>query len=208
MKKPVAARRAEILDTTCAVVRERGFGATRVQDVAGRLGVSTGLIHYHFENKDHLLAEAFAHAARLDIERFPEALDQPTPVAALAHAIALYAPEGGDSSWPMWIDAWGEAQRNARLRAISQELDLAWMGLLKQVVERGVASGDFVCPDPHATAWRLAAVLDGLAIEAVVHAQNVARNELVSWVAHLAAAELGIDAGVLLELVGAARGAD
>lgn len=206
MKKPVAARRAEILDTTCAVVRERGFGATRVQDVAGRLGVSTGLIHYHFENKDHLLAEAFAHAARLDMERFPEALDQPTALDALAHAIALYAPEGGDSSWPMWIDAWGEAQRNERLRAISQELDLAWMGLLKQVIERGVEAGEFSCDDPHATAWRLAAVLDGLAIEAVVHEKNVARTELLNWAAHLAAAELHIDAATLLKRIRAARG--
>lgn len=205
MKKPVAARRAEILDTTCAVVRERGFGATRVQDVAGRLGVSTGLIHYHFENKDHLLAEAFAHAAHLDIERFPEALDQPTALGSLAHAIALYAPEGGDSSWPMWIDAWGEAQRNDRLRAISQELDLAWMRLLEQVIERGVGSGDFVCPDPHATAWRLAALLDGLAIEAVVHEENVARTELVAWTTHFAAAELQIDAAALLAEIRAAR---
>lgn len=205
MKKPVAARRAEILDTTCAVVRERGFGATRVQDVAGRLGVSTGLIHYHFENKDQLLAEAFAHAAHLDMERFPEALDQPTALAALAHAIALYAPEGGDSSWPMWIDAWGEAQRNERLRAISQELDLAWMRLLEQVIERGVEAGDFVCADPRATAWRLAALLDGLAIETVVHETNVARAELVSWTTHLAAAELQIDAPTLLTAIRAAR---
>jgi len=205
VKKPVAERRAEILDTTCAVVRERGFGATRVQDVAKRMGVSTGLIHYHFENKDHLLAEAFAHAARLDIERFPEALGQPTSLGALAHAIALYAPEGGDSSWPMWIDAWGEAQRNERLRKISQELDLAWTSLLEQVIERGVEVGEFVCADPHATAWRLAAVLDGLAIEAVVHEQNVARSELVSWATHLAAAELQIDAEPLRRRVRAAR---
>lgn len=205
MKKPVAARRAEILDATCDAIRERGFGPTRVQDVAGRLGVSTGLIHYHFENKDQLLAEAFAHAARRDMERFPEALDAPTAFDALARAIALYAPEGGDSSWPMWIDAWGEAQRNDRLRAISQELDIAWVGLLKAVVERGLETGEFVCVDPHATAWRIAAVLDGLAIEAVIHEKNVARTELLTWATHLAGVELQIDAADLLSRVRAAR---
>ena len=40
----VEERRAEILETTCQVVVERGFAATRVSDVANKLGVSTGLI--------------------------------------------------------------------------------------------------------------------------------------------------------------------
>lgn len=205
MKKPAAARRAEILEATCAVVSERGFGATRVQDVAKRLGVSTGLIHYHFDQKDQLLAEAFAYAARLDMDRFPEVLGQETSLDALAHAIALYAPKDTDSSWPIWIDGWGEAQHNSRLRAISQELDLAWTTLLEQVIERGVEAGDFVCPAPHASAWRLAAVLDGLAIESVTHQQNVASSELFEWVAHLAAAEVQIDAAELLSRIHAAR---
>ena len=62
-KASVEERRNEILETTCLVVIERGFAATRVIDVAQRLGVSTGLIHYHFDSKDHLLAEAFEYAA-------------------------------------------------------------------------------------------------------------------------------------------------
>ena len=34
-----------------------------MQDVAKRLDVSTGLIHYHFDNKDALLSAAFQLAA-------------------------------------------------------------------------------------------------------------------------------------------------
>ena len=58
----VEERRAEILETTCQVVVERGFAATRVADVANKLGISTGLIHYHFDSKDQLIAEAFQYA--------------------------------------------------------------------------------------------------------------------------------------------------
>ena len=68
VKKPtVAERRDEILETTCEVVIERGFAATRIADVAKRLGVSSSLIHYHFDSKEQLLAEAFAHYARKDV---------------------------------------------------------------------------------------------------------------------------------------------
>ena len=47
----VEERRTEILDVTCQVVIERGFAATRIADIAHKLGVSTGLIHYHFDSK-------------------------------------------------------------------------------------------------------------------------------------------------------------
>ena len=68
VKKPtVAERRAEILEITCEVVIERGFAATRIADVAKRLGVSSSLTHYHFDSKEQLLAEAFAHYARKDV---------------------------------------------------------------------------------------------------------------------------------------------
>jgi AcrR family transcriptional regulator len=52
----VAQRRAEILDAAVGVVLERGFAGTRVIDVADALDISTGLVHYHFDSKDELLA--------------------------------------------------------------------------------------------------------------------------------------------------------
>ena len=185
------------------MVAERGFGATRVMDVANRLGVSTGLIHYHFDSKDFLLAEAFASAAQRDIDLFPELLDAPTATDALARAIALYTPVAGDS-WSIWIDAWGEAQRNETLHAISREFDTAWVGLLQQIVERGVDAGEFVCSDSRGAANRIAALLDGLAVEVVVHDKSVTPRELVAWIAHLAAFELQIDAADLVRLINAA----
>ena len=72
----VEQRRIEILETTCQVVVERGFAATRVSDVASRLGVSTGLIHYHFDSKEMLLAEALRYAAEQDIARLEQELEQ------------------------------------------------------------------------------------------------------------------------------------
>jgi AcrR family transcriptional regulator len=68
VKKPtVAERRNEILETTCAVVIERGFAGTRIADVAKRLDVSSSLIHYHFDSKEQLLAEAFDYYANKDV---------------------------------------------------------------------------------------------------------------------------------------------
>ena len=67
-KQNAETRRLDILETACAVVIERGFAATRISDVASRLGVSSSLIHYHFESKEALLAAAFEHYARKDVD--------------------------------------------------------------------------------------------------------------------------------------------
>ncbi len=65
----VEQRRAEILEATRRVVLARGFGHTRIADVAAELGVSTGLIHYHFASKDALLAETLRVKAWLAVSR-------------------------------------------------------------------------------------------------------------------------------------------
>ena len=62
-------RREEILRATCREVIARGFASTRVGDVAAALGVSTGLVFYHFTNKETLLGEAFRYAAGEDLDR-------------------------------------------------------------------------------------------------------------------------------------------
>lgn len=193
MKKDVAVRRAEILDTTCQVVIERGFAGTRISDVAHRLGVSTGLIHYHFDSKDQLLAETFAHAAQEDLTRLREDVAAAeTVVDQLDAAFAMFGPEDGHPSWWLWIDAWGEALRIPELNEISRSLDVEWKDVLESVIRDGITAGAVTCADPRASAWRLAALIDGLAVQVTVHQGVITGAELIDWVRAAAVAELGL----------------
>ncbi len=200
VKKPtVEERRNEILEVTCEVVIERGFAATRIADVAKRLGVSSSLIHYHFDSKEQLLAEAFAHYARKDLAEMVGEIDAaPTSVAQLDRAIQNYVPEGsGDVEWMLWIDGWGEALRNPMMRKISQELDVQSAELLARVIERGVERGEFACDDPMAAATRLTAVVDGLAVQFAAHDGMMTRDQLIDHVRTLAAWEVGLEPDAL-----------
>lgn len=194
-KQAVETRRTEILDTTCEVVIERGFAATRISDVAKRLDVSNSLIHYHFDSKESLLAEAFAHYARKDLAEM-EAYIQAAPTATerLARLIQNYVPVGSDDlEWMLWIDAWGEALRNPLMKRISQELDDQSITLLQRVIDDGVASGEFSCPDSSASALRLTGLIDGLAVQYAAHRGVLTRESLLSTVTWLASTEVGAD---------------
>jgi AcrR family transcriptional regulator len=189
----VEERRNEILEVTCQVVIERGFGATRIADVADRLGVSTGLIHYHFESKDQLLADAFRWAAEADLARLNAEVDRAeTAVEGIERMIRLYSHVEAEPGWMLWIDGWGEALRNPTLQRISQQLDLQWQQVLADIVRRGVADGEFTCADPDAMAWRLTALLDGLGLQMTVHEGLLSRDQLLRYVHTAAASELGM----------------
>ena len=195
MKKPtVAERRNEILETTCEVVIERGFAGTRIADVAKRLEVSSSLIHYHFDSKEQLLAEAFEHYANKDVaETEGEIENAPTALGKLERVIQNYVPEGSDDvEWMLWIDGWGEALRNPMMRKISQQLDEQSIELLARIIRTGVESGEFNCPDPNASAMRLTALVDGLAVQFAAHDGMMNRDQLIDHVRFAAAAEIGV----------------
>ncbi len=190
----VEQRRAEILNATRDVVLRLGFGGTRVRDVADELGVSNGLIHYHFASKDELLAETLRFAANDDIARLEEAVDTARPaLERFDRMLRNYLPGPGDVSWRLWIDAWGEALRNENLKEISQELDEAWVALLERVIRDGVHEGAFTCENPRASAWRIAALMDGLGLQVVLHRSTMSRTQMLEHARTLAAIELGLE---------------
>ncbi len=193
-KQTVEERRAEILEVTCQVVIERGFAGTRISDVAKRLDVSSSLIHYHFDSKEQLLAEAFAHYAQNDLaEMEGEIASVPTAIAQLDRLIQNMVPEGSDDmEWMLWIDGWGEALRNPMMKKISQQLDEQTTDLLERVLKAGVESGEFTCTSPESSAIRLTALVDGLAIQFAAHDGMMDRRQLIDHVRTVAAAEVGL----------------
>jgi AcrR family transcriptional regulator len=192
-RRTVDVRREEILRATVEQVAATGFAETRVADVAGALGVSTALVFYHFESKDRLLSEAFSYAAERDLEQLARIKGSDTaPVLRLRKMLSLYGPEGGQG-WTLWIEAWAAALRMPELQKVSRRLDVHWKDTVADVIREGVEAGDFSCADPNGAAWRITAVIDGLAIQATVHKGVVSRATLTRWAWKVAAEELGID---------------
>ncbi|MGH8892291.1 MAG: TetR/AcrR family transcriptional regulator [Actinomycetes bacterium] len=192
-RRRVDVRREQILRATCDEVAKRGFANTRVADVADALGVSTGLVFYHFESKDALLSAAFGYAAGRDLERLDAAASGPgSALERLATILRMYGPEGEGAGWTLWIDAWAMALRSPDMAAVSQRLDVRWKDTVAQVIAEGVADGDLTCADPSAAAWRITAMLDGLAVQSTVHDGVLTPRQIDDWVRGCAAAELGV----------------
>lgn len=193
-RRKVEVRREEILRATCEEVARRGFANTRAADVASALGVSTGLIFYHFDSKDGLLSAAFAYAAQRDLQRLDAAASGTGSARRrLARILRMYGPEGTGAGWALWIDAWSAALRSPEMAEVSRELDVRWKDTVAAVIAQGVEAGEMTCADPNAAAWRITALIDGLAVQTTVHDKVLTRKQFNEWVRKTVANELGIE---------------
>ncbi|WP_204004470.1 TetR/AcrR family transcriptional regulator [Micromonospora lutea] len=183
-----------LLRTACDVIGQRGLANTRTADVAQAAGVSQALVFYHFATKERLLAQAFAYAVEQDLARLDAVTrSNSPPLTKLRRILRLYTPTGRATSWSMWIDGWAESLRTPELEKVSRKLDLRWRQDLATVISDGVDEGIFVCTDPAGAAWRISAVMDGLAVQLAVHDRVISRRQFGEWVRLVTARELGLD---------------
>jgi AcrR family transcriptional regulator len=176
------------------VILERGFANTRTADVAKAAGVSQALVFYHFSTKDALMTQAFTYAAEQDLARLQTVLDARVgPIEKLKRLLKLLAPQGRSNSWLIWIDGWAEALRVPALEKVSRRMDLRWKEGLVEVIAAGVADGSFKCEDPQGAAWRINCLIDGLAVQLMVHDKVISRRQAGEWIRSATAREVGLD---------------
>ncbi|PCG82817.1 TetR family transcriptional regulator [Streptomyces sp. WZ.A104] len=194
----VAERREELLRAAVEQIKIRGVCAVRIADVASVLGVSNALVLYHFSTKEKLVAAAFTYAAEADLSHLRKLLARrTTAVRRLRSAVRWYAPTGQAKGWRLWIEGWAAALRDPALREVAGDLDQKWKTELAKVIEEGAAAGEFRCEDPRSAAWRLTALLDGLAVQMTSYAGPLSRATMLRWTDEALARELGIDPAAL-----------
>jgi AcrR family transcriptional regulator len=198
VRQKVEVRREEILVATIKQIELNGMTSVRVSDVATSMGVSSGLIFYHFDTKDTLMIAALEHAVDRDLSRLDQVLTRSVGATdGLQRVLSSYGPTGAASSWRLWIDAWATALREPTIRKALRRLDNRWRTALETAITQGVAAGEFVCADPVATVARIGALLDGLSVAVLVY-RSVTRQQLRLWVRQATASELGLDPQALV----------
>ncbi|MFJ6658413.1 TetR/AcrR family transcriptional regulator [Streptomyces sp. NPDC091377] len=197
-RKQVVLRREEILDATVAQINQRGIGTTRVADVASALGVSSGLLHYHFATKELLIEAAFSHAAQREMDSLRRIVTRSgSALTRLKALLRLYLPTGQAPDWRLWIDGWAAGMRDTGLQDVMRAMDEQWKSSLTTLIQEGVDNDEFHCADPRTATWRITVFLDGLAVPLVARRGVLQKSEAAQWVREHVAAQLGIEAEAL-----------
>ena len=161
--------RERILAAAVAVLFDEGIDELRIARVAMAAGVSPALVHYHFDTREGLLAEAlvrcFTVVTRGDIsEHSGTAREQ------LVRKLDASLPSPGKRrrDWELWVELWQGAVHQPELRATTASvygrLTDSFAGLLADAAGREDRDG----PELAASARRLLALIDGLGVRALL----------------------------------------
>jgi TetR/AcrR family transcriptional regulator len=141
------ARPQELLEAALELFVERGFAATRAEDVAARAGVSKGTLYLYYPSKEELLKEVIrAHV----INQIAEGEDlisrfEGTTIELLALVLRLWWERIGETRASGIIKLMTSEVRN--FPEVAQfyvdEVIAPSNRLLAQVIERGVDRGEF-----------------------------------------------------------------
>ncbi len=140
------ARPGEILEAALDCFAERGYAATRLEDVAARAGVTKGTAYLYFKNKEELFKAVVSGYLVPAIEQLEGAARAPGPVSELLAKVArmffekVYSTRF--SALPKLVIA--EASNFPELaRFYLEEVVGRGRRLLTALLRRGIASGEF-----------------------------------------------------------------
>ena len=165
------ARRRAMLQAAAELISERGYGDTRIADVAKRAGTSSGLVIYYFGTRDRLLVDALRFSEETYYEAAATLLDdEPAFRRRLAMLVEWSCvpqmPGEVTGSWGLWLDLWSTALRHPEVREARVELDSRWRDLVERIVREGQEAGDVGTDvDPRRFALSFTVFLDGLSTQ-------------------------------------------
>ena len=137
-----AALKKQLLDAALFLVAGGGFNALTITAVAQRAGIATGAVYKHFESKAHLCAEVFRLATEKEVAVVREtALREGAPATRLLGTIetfAMRALRGRRLAYALIAEPVDTLVDAERLRYRQDYADI-----FRQLVEQGIASGDF-----------------------------------------------------------------
>lgn len=141
------ARPGEILAAASALFTEKGFAATRMDDVAQRAGVSKGTLYLYFPSKEELFKALVRTAIVPSVDRFAALV--PAFPGSAADLIRLIVTTVGTITRDPAIGAVpkvlvGEAGNFPDIaKFYADEVIGRALGVLAAIIDRGVASGEF-----------------------------------------------------------------
>jgi AcrR family transcriptional regulator len=192
-----AGARDRILAAAVRRIASDGIDDVRIARIAMDAGVSPALVHYHFDSRETLLAEAlnYSYARAGDARISTGELHAATHAERLRSMIGQCLPTTPElaEDWVLWVELWLRAVRHPELRPVAEELYGRLRDWFAEEIQAGVDSGEFgSATEVEAVADRTLALLDGFGIRTLIGDSHVPLARARAAVEESLAHDLGV----------------
>ena len=178
--------RERILAAAVERIATDGIDDVRIARIAMDAGVSTSLVHYHFETREALLEQALEYSFELagDVRIGEEEGEVPNHTRRLAAMVDQCLPYPGEleRDWILWVELWLRAVRHTELRPTAARLYGRMRRWFAEAIAAGVDAGEFDAGvDPERTADRVLALCDGFGVRALLGDLEIDQARAEVW---------------------------
>jgi AcrR family transcriptional regulator len=161
------ARRQQIMETARRVFAEQGFHATRMSDIAQAIGVSQGTLYHYFCSKDDLflaLLDIWNERITEIVSQLPNAQVSSTDKFWMINQIAVAFFETSEDLLPVLVEFWAYALRHPDAAASFRRFFQTMQRSLIDILDEGIAAGEFKPIDVEMLSIVPLIVLDGISL--------------------------------------------
>lgn len=159
------ARRKQIIDSTIETLAARGYINTTLAEIADLIGVSKGVISYHFDGKDELISATLNTITETWVSVRQGCVDQQTePLEKLRAYFQgnIEFMKKYPSYIPAVLELWASYSSIEEKKEFNRSVYEPSRAQLKEIFRLGQEKGDFVALDPFLYASIIQGAIDGI----------------------------------------------
>ena len=164
-------RRNQLTRAAYKVVSRKGYYNFTVRDIAKEAGLSTGLVHYYFKNKDDLLVSVLRvmnENLRSYLAKALEQIEDPKEKIIIFMDEAFHLVEREKEYFHVLIDFWTQINHNERMRKANIKLYQSYRAECAKILQEGIDKNVFNKVDVQYTATMIVAFVQGLIIQYII----------------------------------------
>lgn len=179
-------RKAQIVRATVDCIAKHGYHNFSMQDVAKAAGVSKGIIHYYFLNKDELMMSVLDRVS-VDIEQAlaakMEGISDPLKKLRIFINVCFDVVRSTREYYQVSMDFWTQINQKAEVKKVIAKHYQKFRDKAADIIKDGISAGVFkeVTPEIHAS--YIVAVVDGLSLQWLFDDQAFDYEQLTSKIA-------------------------
>ncbi len=164
-------RRNQLTRAAYKVVGQKGYYDFTIRDIAREAGLSTGLVHYYFKNKEDLLLNLLKEINKnmlVILNRSISTAEDPRDKLSIFMKQAFDLVENEKDYFYIVIDFWTQVNKNDRMKRANIKLFKSYRDEVSKILKEGVDRGVFVKMDVEFTSAVIISIIQGLIIQYVI----------------------------------------
>jgi AcrR family transcriptional regulator len=181
-KKITQERQKQIFIGLFNAIAKNGFANCTITEISQQAGLSRGILHYYFKNKQEMQLEFMKSLGNTHYEGLLWLIsgmeDAREKIRSVIRFHFLDESKAFNDMVRVWVEFWGQSPHDRQVREVIRTIQQRLRGLIAGIIEEGMEKGLFRKVDPVGTASMIMGLIEGLTLQKSVDWKSLGFDEI------------------------------